>query len=178
MKQPHRISNHRLLRSFAMVIVFAVGALALTVNAAEKREYNYVRTGDRTAHKTVISIDDVPNHELTQEMGISNLKYPDSNLGESEQWTYATNDLIKGSGVHDGYFIETFTDGSKRYGDYEGTTKTITRVDGSWESTWQGTYKYLGGSGRFKGIKGAGTYKGRVSSTEAMREEGHEVVEF
>ena len=49
--------------------------------------------------------------------------------------------------------------------------------DGSWEATWEGTYKYTGGSGKFKNAKGGGTYKGRASSAGDFREDAKETVE-
>ena len=62
---------------------------------------------------------------------------------------------------------------------FRGTVKTNSKADGSWESTWEGTYEYRGGSGKFKNLKGSGKYKGKVSSQDlTVREEGRETVEY
>jgi hypothetical protein len=47
---------------------------------------------------------------------------------------------------------------------YEGTTKTA-RSGASPEFTFQGTWRYTGGAGKFAGITGNGTYKGRLTPT-------------
>ena len=70
-------------------------------------------------------------------------------------------------GILDGFSkMETHT-----YTSYEGTHKTTVKEDGSSGRTWEGTNKITGGTGKFKNIKGSGTYRGkgtaeRVSSSE------------
>jgi hypothetical protein len=36
--------------------------------------------------------------------------------------------------------------------------------------TWEGTYQTNGGTGKFKNIKGAGTYRGKATAQEAFSE--------
>ena len=48
--------------------------------------------------------------------------------------------------------------------------KTTVKEDGSWERTWEGTYKITGGTGKFKNIKGSGTYRGKVTAEGAFTE--------
>ena len=67
--------------------------------------------------------------------------------------------------------------GSQTFGTYEGAVKTVSNPDGSCAATWEGTYKYTGGSGKFKNIKGAGTYSGKASSAGDLREDAKETVE-
>jgi hypothetical protein len=37
-------------------------------------------------------------------------------------------------------------------------------------STWEGTYKIIGGTGKFKNIKGSGTYRGKATAEGASEE--------
>ena len=55
-----------------------------------------------------------------------------------------------------GYHVSTMTNGDKVYVRFQGTD---TLKDGAPQSS-QGTWSYTGGTGKFKGIKGKGTYKG------------------
>jgi hypothetical protein len=84
-------------------------------------------------------------------------------------------DFVGGMGPHRGHFLE---DGEQVYGTFEGAVKTVAGQDGSWKSTWEGTYRYVGGTGKYKNIKGTGKYKGSIGSKEPFHEEGKETIEY
>jgi hypothetical protein len=123
-------------------------------------------------------INDGSNHEVKQEVQVSDIVYSDPRFGKAEEVVYIVADEVDGSGPHRGHFTDTHADGSQCYGDFEGATRTVAKPDGSWVATWEGTYRYLGGSGICKGLRGSGKYKGGVSSSQPAREEGREVREF
>jgi hypothetical protein len=50
------------------------------------------------------------------------------------------------------------------------TRNTTVKEDGSWERTWEGTFKLTGGTGKFKNIKGGGTYRGKATAEGASTE--------
>jgi hypothetical protein len=164
--------------SLAACLAVAVGSLSLLSEAAEKKEQTYVKTNFRTTSKTVVLVGDVPNHELRQEMNVSDIKYSNPDFKTKDEWAYIHADTIDGSGKANGYYFDTHDDGSTSYGSFQGTEKMTTQSDGSWVVIWEGTYQYLGGSGKFKNIKGGGKYKGKASSKEPAREEGRETVEY
>ena len=71
--------------------------------------------------------------------------------------------MVNGNGTHSGH--ATFTEGTstvvKRF-----TGNTTTKVvKGQPESTFQGTWTIVRGTGRYAGITGNGTYKGRFESS-------------
>ncbi len=66
-----------------------------------------------------------------------------------------TYDFNQGADTHRGYVVRTRSDGSTTTGTYEGRAKY-----GKDSGTWEGTFTYIGGTGKFAGIKGEGTYKG------------------
>jgi hypothetical protein len=165
----------------ARAICLVVGALLVGVSgaaSAEKREMTYVKSNYRTFTKSSTMISDGTNHEVRQEVTVSDIVFSDPRFGKAEEVVYLTADEVDGSGVHKGHFIDTHTDGSQCYGDFEGHTKTVANADGSWKATWEGTYRYLGGSGICKGLRGGGKYTGSASSTQPAREEGKEVREY
>ncbi len=65
-----------------------------------------------------------------------------------------TFDSIKGTGTHQGYLTKTWSDGSTYTASFEGRSKP----DGKLRLS-EGTFTYVSGTGRFKGIKGEGTYR-------------------
>ncbi len=66
-----------------------------------------------------------------------------------------TLDYVNWEGVHRGYVTTAFEDGSTTTYRYEGPTKQ--RLEGR---VGTGIYTYVGGTGKFAGIKGAGSYRG------------------
>jgi hypothetical protein len=74
-------------------------------------------------------------------------------------------DLVKGKGPLTAYLEYTFPDGSMMFTKAIGT---YTPVDGGKRSAIEGTVEVIGGTGRFEGMKGKGTFKGeRVAPLEA-----------
>jgi hypothetical protein len=69
----------------------------------------------------------------------------------------ATFDLTNGSGPHQGWVVHTFDDGSTAVERYAG--RALLTADGQ-RTVVEGTFTCAGGSGRFAGLKGEGTYRG------------------
>lgn len=166
------------LKSCAAMLSLVCFAMFATEAAAEKKEQTYVKENFRTASKSSVMIGGVSNHEVGQELVVSDIKYSNPAFQTRDEWTLNQFDYKDGSGPHRGTYIDTHQDGSHTYGTYEGSQKTVVNADGSWESTWEGKYRYVGGTGKFKNIKGSGTYKGKASSKDSPREEGRETIEY
>lgn len=161
-----------------VIVGVALGSLGLSVQAAEKKELTYVKTESRSVSKSAFAINDVPNHEVVQEILLQNSKFSSPDFKPVEEWIHIQTDQTDGTGSHKGYYIMFHRGGDQTYGTFEGTHKTVAKDDGSWATTWEGTYRYVGGTGKYKNIKGAGTYKGRASPKEAFYEEGREQIEY
>lgn len=71
---------------------------------------------------------------------------------------YGQSDQTAGSGSHRGYAVYHHKNGDDSYTKYEGTHKRVTKEDGAWESTSEGKAQFVGGTGKFKNIKGISTY--------------------
>ena len=161
--------------SFVALAVFSIFSFSVY---AEKRDQTYVKTGNRSISKSTITLTESPNHEVTQEVLLQNSKYSSPDFQVTEEWIYIHSDQIDGTGTHKGYYTYVLIGGEQAYGTFEGSHKTVAKEDGSWTSTWDGTYKYLGGTGKYKNIKGSGTYKGKVGSKEPFYEEGRDKIEY
>jgi hypothetical protein len=71
-------------------------------------------------------------------------------------------DVVNGKGTYFGYLVATFQDGATLI--YK-TGGTVAPIDGGKKAAFEGTYEYAGGTGRFAGTKGKGTFKGeRIGS--------------
>jgi hypothetical protein len=113
----------------------------------------------RANSQSVISLEDVPNHELHLVTIAGLQKTSDANWKDSRITYWATSDLVGGSGTQRGYFVDVHPNGDRDIGTFEG--KVVTAAA---QVTIEGTWKYTGGTGMFKGLTGSGTYKGRMTS--------------
>jgi hypothetical protein len=119
---------------------------------------------------TVVSPGDDPKHELTLTIRRDTTTSSDPDHNETEVMQYEQSDSVAGTGTHRGYFRRLFKNGDTDYGPIEGTHKTTVKEDGSFETTWEGTWKVTGGTGKFKNIKGSGTYRGKATAQGASTE--------
>lgn len=78
--------------------------------------------------------------------------------------TVAITEAVAGTGTVKGYRTSLCRDGDKTYATYDGTLKTVPRQGGPPEITVRGAWQYTGGTGRYEGIVGGGTYKGQLTS--------------
>jgi hypothetical protein len=168
--------------SFAMTKGI-LAALVLIVSslpalAEKKLDLTYVKNSSRSISKSAMTLTESPKHEVSQEVLFQVSKYSSSEFQPTEEWIYIQTDEVDGTGTHKGYFTEVHKGGDLTYGWFDGTHKTVINGDGSWLTSWEGTYKYLGGTGKFRNIKGAGAYKGKVGAKEAYHEEGRLQIEF
>jgi hypothetical protein len=105
------------------------------------------------------SVRDEPNHELqaTEIAGVQRSPDPDWNGSRMMYW--GSSDVQSGNGTQRGYFVNEHPSGDRDWGTFEGT---VAITDSA--ATLEGTYTETGGSGKFKGITGDGTYRGRMTS--------------
>lgn len=143
------------------VTALTLTALAISAHAAEKKINGVNHFGPHVS-QTVSSPGDVPNHEIIQSIRLDTVSSSDPDFDGSRYINYEQVDQIAGTGSHRGYGRQITKSGDEIYHKWEGSHKTIVK-DGTWESSFQGKFEYVGGTGKFKNIKGGGTYKGTVS---------------
>ena len=117
-----------------------------------------VFSGTFTSQTLVLSRDQ-PNHllSLAEIDGVQRSSDPDWDGVKMSFW--GTRDVQSGLGAERGYFLNEHLGGDRCWGTLEGTVvQTETSV------TAEGTFRFTGGSGKFNGITGQGTYRGRMTS--------------
>jgi hypothetical protein len=116
--------------------------------------------------QTTASMPDRPNHEI----GL--VEIGGTQTSTDQQWSgaaityWGTADLIDGSGPQRGYFLNVHTDNDRDCGSFEAQI-TMSGEQVTLEGTWQ----FIGGTGKFEGISGSGTFKGRMTSPTAVSTE-------
>jgi hypothetical protein len=137
--------------AFAIIAAFVAVPLA----GAEKIVKEKGRNVYHVVKVEAVQVGDVAGHivGVAEARGLS---FPDN----GEVGTYLlkiTMDLTDGTGTTQTYAITTFEDKSSTI--VLGKTAVTPRPDGT--STFEGTYTYIGGKGRFSGIQGSGSHTGK-----------------
>jgi hypothetical protein len=137
------------------VLVCAVGSAASaqtktsgTINCAKPDPAYSIEVGDRTGHSLALS---KTACTWTKPMEIAGSQTKD---GYDVASADANGMKARGTGYH----VSNMSNGDKIFVRFSGTD-TMTK-DGKPESS-AGTWSYTGGTGKLKGIKGKGTYKGK-----------------
>jgi hypothetical protein len=134
----------------------ALAAAGLVVPVlAQAQDLGTSRRVQGTAEITAVEVGDVPGHVV----GVVEFKGL-TFFADGEVATHtnpATFDLTDGSGPHQGYVVHYFDDGSTSIERYQGTARLS--ADGR-RTVVEGSFECIGGTGRFEGLKGEGTYRG------------------
>lgn len=108
-----------------------------------------IRPGDRSDHELILA---VRTHAISSKSPV---------LDESELTVYAFHDEYARAGRQTGYFLYTLKDGEKLWAKFESVNSMEGRGE-VWEVTYQGVFRFIGGTGRYTSIRGGGHYQGKV----------------
>jgi hypothetical protein len=168
--------NHFLSKVSALVLIVLFVMVSFSFSAqAEKKKITYSKKSKQFVSVNTVSPGDVPNRELLQAVRIDVVTSPDPDFN-GEHVVYIQIDQVAGTGSHRGYTVFNHKNGDKSYASWEGTHKTIVKEGGSWETPFEGKGQLIGGTGKFKDVKGTLTYKGKITP-EGLTEEGEYWVE-
>jgi hypothetical protein len=146
-----------------LIMAFAVLAFSLPAEAENKKVTLSAKRPLGWISNTVFTPGDVPNHEIAQRVYSYEISSPDADFNGFKSTNYGQSDDVAGTGTHRGYSVWPLKNGDTVYIKYEGNHKTIVKDGGAWETPFEGRFEFVGGTGKYKGIKGASTYKGKVT---------------
>jgi hypothetical protein len=132
----------------ALLLVFAPQAVAQTLNG---RVVAHVQSED----VKVLDVGDVPGHTLAL-VRFSGLAFLDNGEVAEVRGT-ETLDRTEGKGTYRGYEVLTFEDGSTVVSRFEGRNMP---GENEGQVQFEGTFRYVHGTGRFAGIEGSGSHEG------------------
>lgn len=143
---------------FSVLFLFVSSA---TLNA--KTKISGKMTGKVTKQEKV-EVGDMEGHLL--QLNVSQGTNAGDVMGGAQFENCTTSDTKKGNGMHQGY--STFSlNGDKWISKFEGKVTTTMSEDGKPNTTFEGTFTFTKGEGKYKNIQGGGTYKGKyISETE------------
>lgn len=134
--------------AIALALALAPQAVAQTLNG---RVVAHVKPEDVKVH----DVGDVPEHTLAL-VRFKGLAFLDN--GEVAEVTGTeTLDRTGGEGTYRGYEVLTFEDGSTVVSQFEGRNMP---GENAGQVQFEGTFRYVHGTGRFAGIEGSGRHEG------------------
>ena len=145
---------------FALVVtvVLITASSALSVQAADKQTLTYTAQMGPIISIKIETPGDQPDHQLVRTVRT------DMTLSDNPDWNevpvinYGQSDLVGGTGKVSGFALRTHRNGDQTYYRYQGTLMTGPGK-GSADTTGEGTVELVGGTGKFKNAKGAGTWR-------------------
>ena len=147
------------MRRWATIIVMFLSLTVILVPMTQAADEVAARVVYNNQKTESMEVGDVPGHfvgVIDQPGLIFFTKGPFSGeIGTRKGTTYF--DTVKGKGTATSYLVYTFQDGSTQS---LKAISTSTSVDGGKKLIFEGTYEITGGTGRFEGLKGKGTFKG------------------
>jgi hypothetical protein len=111
--------------------------------------------------REVVRPGDHPKHELVLAVRTHAISSRFADLDGSELTAYALQDEYAGSGSQTGYFVYALKNGERIWARFESVSALKGSAD-AWEATYQGVFRFTGGTGRYAAIRGGGQYQGRV----------------
>jgi hypothetical protein len=97
---------------------------------------------------------DQPNHELSIAEVNGTQKSADPLWNNAKITYWGVTDLLGGEGLQRGYYNNVHTDKGRDWGTFEGKVSTAGGA-----MTVEGTWKFAGGDGEYRGITGGGKFK-------------------
>jgi hypothetical protein len=150
-----------LLKSLATLLLLSQASIV------QAQTGSFTANGKMTAilSETKMLPGDKQGHELTMVRRMDSITYSDPIFGGQAVVISSSDYVIGPGGQHRGYFAIKHPNGDTTFTAYEGANKITPKAGGPPDNTFEGKWQYVGGTGKFEGISGGGTYKGMATPT-------------
>lgn len=157
------------------LLAFCAGGL-MGVAAAEKVDVKFTKNARAMHAEAKMNPGGAAGREIVRYFYVDQIN-KSQGLDLVEERGHDRDDQIEGSGTHSGSAVNTLKTGDEIYQVFNGTHKTTTKADGSWEVNYQGVSIINGGTGPYKNAKGKLNYKGRITQ-DSFHEENEGQVTY
>jgi len=159
-------------RTFFDTCLAGTFGLALLPGAVRGDTMDCSRTQklDHMLSTQVLNPFDRQERQLTQTslVLVSSSKNPE--WDGAKMTTYEHADSVGGAGTHMGYGSVTLKSGEKVWVKWEGAHHVVMKGDGSWELPFEGAVHFIGGTGKYKAIRGGGYYQGKNTADSVFQD--------
>jgi hypothetical protein len=144
----------------AVPIGMALALFTIADVSAQERckiGWELLASDSKYTQQLAIDVGDIPGHQvrvlelhrvyLTAKPNCEGLKW-------TESWGRGYSDYVDRNGRTWGYTVVTLENGDKIYMEWTGTSQTSVGADGSKKTTYEGTARWTGGTGKYQGVRG------------------------
>jgi len=103
---------------------------------------------------------DRPDRRMTQYVRVDVLSSKQAEWDGAEQTVYGHTDTVGGAGTSTGYTEITLKSGEKIWYRWEAVHYLVSKGGDEWEVPFQGVFRFIAGTGKYKEIRGGGHYRG------------------
>jgi len=152
------------MKRLAAIFVTLVSMTVVLVPMTQAADEVAGRVVYHTQKAEMFEAGDVPGHivGVAQQSGLTFFTKGPVSGQIATRMMNTTYDVVKWKGSYTTYIVDSFQDGSTLIYKASGT---ITPIDAGNSTAFEGTYEITGGTGKFEGKKGKGSFKGeRIGS--------------
>ncbi|HTS55826.1 MAG TPA: hypothetical protein VMH26_21360 [Burkholderiales bacterium] len=150
-------------KSRCLLALAAAGSFfASSSTWADMMDCSGTKRSKERPYQEVIEPGDRPDHAMKQAIRTHAISSKNPDFDGSEQTVYAHEDNYANAGTSVGYFMYTLKNGEKIWAKFDSVFFTAS-TQGSWEATYQGVFRLTAGTGKYSGIRGGGSYKGKIT---------------
>ena len=166
MKQSNHVFKKSAKKLFglfiSLILIFALGVTTSIaqqkIKVSGKHTFAYtkqytINVGDTEGH--IIALDEFEGFNVSA----GEEKFMDGALDVGMTF----QDLVMGNGTHQGYGNFSLN-GDVIFWKHQGNTATTISPEGKPVTTFEGSWTYTKGTGKYENIQGSGTYKGKLMS--------------
>jgi hypothetical protein len=153
-----------IFRKFTAVIAFTFAVISLLTSTgarSDTMDCSRTKTRKEEVSSHTIKPGDQPDREMVLQTEVDILTSDNPEFDGIEETVYAYLDHIGATGVHSGYTKDPLNSGETLWIQFQGTHKLVTKGD-TWELPYHGVFNFISGTGKYKAIRGGGTYDGVV----------------
>ena len=152
------------MKRLAAIFVTLVSMTVVLVPMTQAADEVAGRVVYHTQKAEMFEAGDVPGHivGIAQQSGLTFFTKGPAGGQIATRMMNTSYDVVKWKGSYTTYIVDSFQDGSTLIYKASGT---ITPIDAGNSTAFEGTYEITGGTGKFEGKKGKGSFKGeRIGS--------------
>jgi hypothetical protein len=150
----------KLSATCAVPLGMAIAVLLIpNVSAQQKCKMSFEAAASDSKYTQQVAIDvgDIPGHRvriIELHRVFPSAKPNCEGLKFTESWARGFSDAVDRNGRAWGYEVYSLENGDKIYAEYTGTVQTVVAADGSKKTTYEGTERWTGGTGKYQGVRG------------------------
>jgi len=153
-----------------LTVMAAVGYLFVTSQSwAAAIDCSGTKKSKTAPFREVIQPGDRSDHDMILAIRTHAISSKDPDFDGSEQTVYALQDEYAHAGTQTGYFLYTLKSGEKIWAKFDSMDSTGGTRE-AWEVTYQGVFRFIGGTGKYATVHGGGHYQGKVRPTTGFDE--------